>query len=66
MAPASCERAGEKFNTGAAQAAAAALGNAARAAKRALGAAKPESSVQVAEIEWASLDLKGWAKYGAL
>eukprot|EP00965_Chrysotila_dentata_P030690 1021911-Pleurochrysis_carterae.AAC.1 len=64
MVPTSCERAGEKFNEGTAHAAAA-LSSAARAARRALGATKAEGSPQVAAVDWAALDIKGWAKHGA-
>eukprot|EP00965_Chrysotila_dentata_P180590 5961772-Pleurochrysis_carterae.AAC.1 len=65
MTPTSSERASEKFNAGAARAAAA-LSGAARAARRALGATKADGSYQVAAVDWASLDIKGWAKHGAL
>eukprot|EP00965_Chrysotila_dentata_P049073 1627846-Pleurochrysis_carterae.AAC.1 len=65
MTPAPCERAGEEFNAGAARAAAALSGNA-RAAKRALSATKADELSQVATVEWAGLDIKGWAKHGAL
>eukprot|EP00965_Chrysotila_dentata_P001877 61961-Pleurochrysis_carterae.AAC.1 len=65
MVPTTCERAGETFDEGAARAAAA-LGSAARAARRALGATKTDGSPQVAAVDWAALDIKGWAKHGAL
>eukprot|EP00965_Chrysotila_dentata_P199896 6179652-Pleurochrysis_carterae.AAC.6 len=65
MTPASGERASEKFNAGAARAATA-LSGAARAARRALGATKADGLSQVAAVDWAGFDIKGWSKHGAL